>query len=138
VDSSKASKEPFPAGAVDEKLADSDGDGLLNYEESLAGTDPFSDDSTFVVRLTPPVDNTASAKGQYSLLSTDSVASGFSLDWVSRTDNNYTVEISLDMSDWAVVPGFDDVPGTGSVMSYTNNTSSALFFRLKTRPSDIP
>jgi len=132
IETKEASEAEFPAPPSDERFIDSDGDGLLNMEEDAADTDPFSPDSHFMASLLSP----DGAAPQPERLARQAVGSDFSLAWPSSADNLYTVEISLDLWDWAAVPGYTDKPGTGSTMSYTNASAAALFFRLKTQPAE--
>ena len=131
VDTAKASDAEVPRGEVNEQLVDSDGDGLNNMVEAIADTDPFAEDSTFVVRVGAPA---AAPLASLSPPPSSIGTSGFALNWATSADNYYTVETSLNLTDWAPVPGYVDVRGTGGDMGYTNCTPSSLFFRIKTRP----
>lgn len=137
VDTKKASDALLPPGQADERQVDSDGDGLKNIDEAAAATDPFAEESTFVASFaTPEVPPAPPGGTQLRSMTTSSSQPGFSLSWETSPDNFYSVEISTDLRDWAVVPAFDDVQGTGEAMGYTNDTPAVLYFRLSTRPAN--
>jgi hypothetical protein len=91
-------------------LLDADGDGLLNWQEYVAGTDPTNSGS--VLRLTGVA----------------SVDNGWVFDWQSVSGKTYNVLFKTNLLDsvWTVYES--GVPGTGASCVSTVETGSATGF----------
>lgn len=102
---------------------DWDNDGMDNWSEYLAGTDPTDPTS----RLT---------------LSIGIAGPAAVIDWLARSATGeaytgltrvYTLESKTNMlpGPWLPVPGFSDVPGNDLRIAHTNLTSEPHYYRLK-------
>ncbi|HSU56530.1 MAG TPA: thrombospondin type 3 repeat-containing protein, partial [Candidatus Dormibacteraeota bacterium] len=91
-----------------------DSDGLSNWQEYLAGTDPTNAASTL------------------RLLSPASTPSGNSLSWLSVTNRSYFVQRAtiLAPADFTTIQS--NIPGQPSAITYadTNPPPSAAFYRV--------
>jgi hypothetical protein len=102
-------------------LEDWDGDGVMNWDEFIAGTSPTSPASLFHV-------NSADADG-----STDR----FVLRWDTASGRSYTVQRSVNIvaGIWSNVPeaNYVNVAGNGGTLCYTNSplNSEPTFYRVK-------
>jgi len=74
-------------------FADSDGDGVSNFNEFLAGTDPTSANSVLKIRLQP-------------------TSQGLFLNWNTQVGLIYQVQTSTDLSTWTDVAGPRFAAGT--------------------------
>jgi hypothetical protein len=96
--------------------ADSDGDGLSNLQEYLAGSNP-TNASSCVQFLTPVSDG----------------AGGVVLSWLSAPQKNYTVEYTTNLggTKWTALGGA--VTGTGSVQTLTDSGAggASRYYRLR-------
>lgn len=98
-------------GGLDPLLAnagwDGDGDSQRNGEELVAGTMPNDPESLLQVSGATAVTNSRSV-----------------LSWLSATGRLYTIRRTADLLGglWQPVPEFQDRPGTGGRMSYTNDS----------------
>ncbi len=89
-------------------LIDSDGDGLSNAGEALAGTDPLrpdtdgdgATDGSEVAAGTDPLD--ASSLFQITTLSKDPLTGFVTVRWDSVPGKSYTLEASADLINWEV------------------------------------
>jgi len=96
-------------------LGDFDGDGMTTADEEIAGTSATDPSDRFAVGQTTVCTN------------------ALSIVWSSVTGRRYTVETTptLQTPDWEPLPGYADIPGTGSLISIILPTGSASrFFRL--------
>lgn len=74
--------------------ADSDGDGMTNYQEYLTGTDPTNPASRFAMRAV-----------------LDSVPSQAAISWPSTTNRTYRIEVSSDLKSFQTLrPGILATP----------------------------
>lgn len=104
---------PFP-----EFDRDLDRDGMSDWSEFEAGTDPEDANSLLAV----------------SDLTFNAVDQTVQLTWHSVSNRFYSVWRSSGLlAEWAPVPGYVDVPGTGQTMTFTSSTSgsTARFFRIE-------
>ena len=92
------------AGVYDGHL-DSDGDGVSNLNEFLAGTDPANSSSVL------------------KILSLTKINNGFEVKISSIVGRHYALETSTNLQSWGLVPGFDDVVAVGSETTFTDTFS---------------
>jgi glucose/arabinose dehydrogenase len=104
LDTEEGDGTPFQIGRNDQST-DSDDDGMSNFEELVAGTDPSRKES---------------------LLWIDVNSSG--LEWNSVAGRLYRVEKSLDFQMWTPVTEW--VSGNGSVLSFTPHSETNEFYRV--------
>jgi len=93
--------EGYTNNFADAELADPDGDGVLNWQEYQANTDPFDANSKFVIT---GLDTAFDGRNQVTFVTS-----------MSRT---YRVEASTDLFNWDLVEDF--IPGTGSSITVTD------------------
>jgi hypothetical protein len=102
--------------------ADPDGDGIPNWAEYAAGTNPTNAQSRLAL-LGP-----ATGSNQLS--------EGFKLRWLSAPGKRYVLECTSDLlsSNWNIIA--TNVAGTGEMLEYvdTNRTRTAQFYRVRISP----
>ena len=93
-------------------LADSDRDGASDAEEIAAGTHPADPSSIFAVKI----DSTASDQTKLSI--------------PTVTGLEYTLQrrAALGQGQWQTMPGFENVPGDGSVQSFLETPDGRNYF----------
>ena len=93
-------------------LADSDRDGASDAQEIAAGTHPADPNSIFAVKI----DSTASDQTKLSI--------------PTVTGLEYTLQrrAALGQGQWQTVPGFENVPGDGSVQSFLETPDGRNYF----------
>ena len=97
--------------------ADTDGDGMTNLQESIAGTNPFS------------------ATSRFSVTRVDSVTGGVTLYWPSMAGKVYHVYASGNLKNWN--PTGSDIPGTGSELQVTlTPNNSPKFYEVQVTDVD--
>lgn len=123
-------------------LVDQDGDGLFDAQEAYQyGTDPRSADT----------DDDAQTDGGEIVAGTDpknsldyfawkqasAAAQGYVVEWASATGRTYRIEYAPVVTGlWAGVVGNTNLIGTGTRMTYTNQSSAAqIFHRVLVRRS---
>jgi hypothetical protein len=97
--------------------ADPDGDGLTNFEEYLAGTDPLNRNSLLAVTAVR-----------------DNGGDGIALTWRSAPDRRYAIEVSTDLRKF--LPVARDIPGVPPVNVHTvrvDKAVSPIYFRVIAR-----
>jgi hypothetical protein len=102
---------------------DRDKDGLLDWQERVAGTDPFSPDNDFGLMRLRKVPVKYAALG-YPI--------GIAMDWMSVAGREYSIHYAVELQDQAMVwwP-FEQVQGTGGLVSVTNFFPDPMdFYRL--------
>ena len=99
--------------------ADADGDGVLNSEEFLKGTEPHQ-------TAVPP-----SEHGRK-----DSDGKGLKLRWFAAPGKHYVVESCFDLTsaNWSVIAA--DLMGKGDIKEFTETdfSSQAHFYRVRIQP----
>ena len=125
---------------------DDDHDGMSNYAEFIAYTDPTNNASRFVIGLTQiAVVPTRSSSVKANILETilllaKSVETNnetFALQWQSAKGRTYSV-FSTDSlaTGWRDEPDAE-IPGTGDVMKYIpSENGTVMFFKVKVRLAD--
>jgi hypothetical protein len=100
--------------------ADPDGDGVPNWLEYLAGTDPTSANSRLRLEVAPDSQN----------------RKAIALQWLSAPGKRYSLETAMDLSssDWSVLA--ENLPGDGTVQEWihTNVSSTTRFYRIRLQP----
>ena len=128
-DRKNSSRAPAGSGPRDVTL-DSDMDGMANFDEELAGSDPEDSDNCFHVVMRTPQGESGSSP-QRTLLNTHSETPNLEYTWVSSTDRFYTVESATNLFQWTAMPDGVHLPGTGDIMSYTNRSGVEANFFLR-------
>ncbi len=137
VDSEESSDLPPPAEIVDEGALDSDGDSVSNRDEELAGTDPNSADSFLSMGLSSTTSG-GPGLGARHLGTLNSELSGSVISWQSGVDSVYSAETSTNLATWTPSPAFQNVPGTGVTMGYTNGFGEERQLYLRIRATKKP
>ncbi|PYL00280.1 MAG: hypothetical protein DME19_05660 [Verrucomicrobia bacterium] len=100
------------------QLTDTDGDGMTDYAEFIAGTDP--NNASSVLELTPPA---AQSNGNLRF------------DWPSVPGRAYRLEMSADLVVWTPLSDWISARTTTSSMVVQPQTTGANnFYRLEVRP----
>jgi hypothetical protein len=98
---------------------DSDGDGVPDAMELIAGTDPYNANSVFKISAT------ALSGGN------------FTLHWPAVQGKTYTIQESPDLANWIQVPGTVPFVATAAnpdtTVNIQSNASSKRFFRISVR-----
>ncbi len=121
-------RDHFGGLGVANATFDSDGDGVSDRDEMLAGTDAFDATDRFSSALTSSAATTSGfdvgATAQGSL----------NLAWPSKDDRYYLVEATSDLATWTVVS--PPMVGTGEVLSFDYDASgqSRCFLRVRALP----
>jgi len=100
--------------------ADSDGDGLSNEDEEEAGTNPNLGSSVFRTELAGPL------------------SGSFSFQYPSVSGKYYRVfyRTSLVSGDWQVLPGHENVTGTGSEIQVEDTPPGPRFYKVEVKRND--
>ncbi len=93
-------------------LADSDRDGASDAQEIAAGTHPADPSSIFAVKIG------AAAGGQTKL----------SIPTITGLEYTLQRRAALGQGQWQTVPGFENVPGDGSVQSFLETPDGRNYF----------
>jgi alpha-tubulin suppressor-like RCC1 family protein len=86
---------------------DPDGDGMLNWQEYVAGTDPTNANSRFVIQNIVPVDSLGHCE----------------ITFTTALNRTYRVETSSDLQTWQTLQ--DDIPGTGGNVTVIDSRISS-------------
>ncbi|MBN1673831.1 MAG: lamin tail domain-containing protein [Kiritimatiellae bacterium] len=100
---------------------DYDGDGFLNIDEWIAGTDPARRTSYLALRIA------RSGTGVIVELPTVAAAGTGYLGY-SRYYTLQACDLLAGAQSWLTVPGYDRVPGNGATVYYTNGLAGGLVF----------
>ena len=103
-------------------LGDQDGDGVVTWQEYIAGTLPRSPASAFAL-------NIATSNGLQIVSFPTVLTSG--LDGLQR---HYALESRTNLSSpvWTPIPSWNNIPASGQTLAYTNlSGSSNVFFRAR-------
>jgi hypothetical protein len=117
--------QTFPGAADNFDAAatgDTDGDGMPNFAEYEAGTQPTNAASVFTIDL-------ATVNGS-PVIFVQTIPAGPEYGGRRRY---YTLENRESLSEgvWTPVPGFTDIPGTGTPIIYNNPPVGTRFLRVK-------
>lgn len=99
------------------QFTDSDGDGMSDYAEFIAGTDPTNAASKFIFLPTP--------------MPTNQVVQ---LKWSAIPGRQYQLENSSNLVNWMPLTGWQQATVSPMNYSATNASSGAQFFRVQVRP----
>jgi hypothetical protein len=103
-------------------LEDADRDGLANWQEYIAGTDPTNAASRLAVSRIEP------------LLGADGKVSGYSVTWPGVTGRVYNVEVSTNLLNWLDLEGATELPGLSPANTVTDMPPAQVkFYRVKVR-----
>ncbi len=109
-DAAEGGDTPYAVG-VDDRLVDSDGDGMSNAAEFIAGTDPKDPKSRLFVEV-------GGFQTDGSIL----------LSWPSVGGKVYDIQFSSDLTTWNIVT--NGIQGTGQLLTFTTLGSTNQFFRV--------
>jgi hypothetical protein len=99
------------------QLTDSDGDGMSDYAEFLAGTNPTNSASNL------------------KLLSSNYQTNGaVTVEWSAIPGRSYQVESSSDLTTWNPISGWNQAVNSPGTYTTTNPISGTVFFRVQVRP----
>lgn len=125
--------------------ADEDRDGISNYNEFIAYTDPTDRDSKFVIGLEQIVVVPVKVQTKSplrlmtgkSLEATPATDTAFALKWQSAVGRTYSVFTSTDLAEgWGNKPVVE-MKGTGEEIEYVPPQGNAsMFFKVSVRLSD--
>ena len=120
---------------------DDDADGMSNYGEFVAYTNPTNGNSKFTIAIVPVAEENSEFDSQQPTLmavgrrlSKRTGSAGFALRWQSAQGRTYSVYATSNLSEgWSDVP-VAEITGTGDVVEYVpSNTEAAMFFKVKVR-----
>ena len=102
---------------------DPDGDGHMNSEEYILGTNPIQSETAPLLISTPAGNNLI-----LSFIAKQTAGPGY-----GGTSRRYTLERSIDLSaPWSPVPGYLDIEGAGQTVLVTVSAGTGkCFYRLK-------
>ena len=99
------------------RTTDTDGDGVTNYEEFIAGTDPTVAGSALAMESPTPQRN-----------------GSVRLEWAGSLGRRYRVLGSSDFVNWTPVTDWIRVADTNSVLSLPTDLRGAMFYKLEVSP----
>jgi hypothetical protein len=103
-------------------LDDADHDGLANWQEYVAGTDPTNAASVLAVSRIEP------------FLGAEEKVFGYSVTWPGVTGRVYSLEVSTNLLNWTALEGATDLPGRSPNNTFTDRLpSNVKFYRVKVR-----
>ena len=125
--------------------ADDDSDGMSNYGEFVAYTNPTNSGSKFAISIVPITEASANIEPQSVVrrltaghwLSNGTGAAKFALKWQSAKGRIYSVYATANLSEgWPEEP-MAEIVGTGDVLEYVpGQTAPAQFFKVSVRLAD--
>lgn len=130
---------PAPDGLASGQL-DSDADGLSNYDEEIAGSD-VNDPSSWLALEPEGSDagNLAKSLSRHTTFDADPLtAAALVFTWQSGLDSMYSIQGSTDLQAWFAIPGYQDMPGTGGAMSFTNSSTAVAPLFLRVGAAKLP
>lgn len=123
---------------------DDDADGMSNYGEFVAYTNPTNGNSKFTIAIVAVGEEKLTSDSRLPTLkaadlrlSKATVAAGFALQWESAKGRVYSVYSTYSLSDgWRGEPDAE-IPGTGETLQYIPPTPSpVMFFKVSVRLSE--
>ena len=105
-------------------FGDPDGDGLSNLAEFIAGTDPRSEIGNWKLEI-------GGSGGQIAVSFQTIAATGQGYDGLTR---HYALEERAGLDNgagWQLVPGYEDIVGSGQTVQYTTTSGTPLVFRAR-------
>jgi hypothetical protein len=134
-------------------LGDADHDGLANWQEYVAGTDPTNTASRLVITAIAPALGTNYTETVVFRPATNIVIRGVtcswedhwatqrvyevvghSVTWPGVTGRVYSVEVSTNLLNWTALEGATDLPGRSPDNTFTDRLpSNVKFYRVKVR-----
>jgi hypothetical protein len=132
---------------TDPNKSDTDDDLLIDGQEIVHGTDPLAPDTDGdaqrdgeeVIAGTNPLN--AAEYFSFQQMVIDPGISAPVISWQSVTGRLYTLSVSADLINevWASVSGYENLPGTGAEVAYTNPVPQATeLYRVQVRLADVP
>ena len=123
--------------------ADDDSDGMSNYGEFVAYTNPTNDTSKFIIEIVSAAEEKVTSDiSQPTLMAvgrrlSNAAGEGFTLRWQSAKGRVYSVYATADLSEgWPKIPTAEIV-GTGDVLEYApEQTAAVQFFKVSVRLAD--
>jgi hypothetical protein len=97
-------------------LTDTDGDGMSDYDEFIAGTDPTNAASN--LRFLTSFDQTNKVTFQ----------------WSAAPGHIYQLQASTNLVDWAAASGWMQASSSPMTMTLSNDTDRSQLFRIQVRP----
>jgi hypothetical protein len=115
-------------------LDDADHDGLANWQEYVAGTDPTNAASRLVFTAVGPVRGTNYTEIIQGASTQRVYEAGYRVTWPGVTGRVYTLEYSTNLLNWLDLEGATDLPGHSPATTFTDKLpSNVKFYRVKVR-----
>jgi alpha-tubulin suppressor-like RCC1 family protein len=115
-------------------LDDADRDGMVNWQEYIAGTDPTNAASRLVFTTVGPVRGTNYTEIIQGASTQRVYEAGYRVTWPGVTGRVYTLEYSTNLLNWLDLEGATDLPGHSPATTFTDKLpSNVKFYRVKVR-----